>query len=85
MLHTTSANYLPSYPLHSHDFFELVYIYHGNATQYLENGTITLDEGSVCLMNTNYKHGISIDSDESIVFNILIAKPLLNTSFLNLI
>lgn len=85
MLHTIPNNYASTYPLHSHDFFELVYIYHGSALQYLENDTLPLEEGSICLMNTNYRHGLCIDSEESIVFNILIAKPLVNTSFLNLI
>lgn len=85
LLHTTHANYLPSYSLHSHDFFELIYVYKGNAVQHIENDSIYLTEGSVCLMNTNYKHGLSVDSPDSIIFNIAISKPILNTSFLNLI
>lgn len=83
--HTVSANYIPPGPLHSHDFFELVYIYRGSAVQYLEDGTLTLDEGAICLMNTNCRHGLTIGSEESLVFNVLINKPLVNTSFLNLI
>ncbi len=85
IMHSMIANYKESYPLHSHDFFEIVYIYRGTAMQYTMDQSIRLEEGSVCLMNTNCRHGLSIDSMNSIVFNILIAKPLLNTSFLNLI
>ncbi len=85
MPHYLSANYIPSAPLHSHDFFELVYIYRGEAVQYLESGTLNLEEGAICMMNTNFRHGLFIDSEESIVFNVLINRNLLNTSFLNLI
>ena len=63
----------------------MVYVYRGEATQYMEKSILQLKKGSICLMNTNYKHGLSISSDENIVFNILLTKPLLNTSLLNLI
>lgn len=85
ILHPVSANYKEGATLHSHDFFEIIYAYKNTATQHLEHSTLTLEEGSVCLMNTNYKHGISIPSQDSVVFNILVSKQVLNTSFLNLI
>lgn len=83
--HTVYVNYIPPASLHSHDFFELVYIYRGCAMQYLEDETLHLEEGAICLMNTNSRHGLYIDSEESIVFNVLLNKALVNSSFLNLI
>lgn len=85
MPHFPPANYIPSARLHAHDFFEMVYIYRGSAVQHLENRTLQLEEGAICLMNTNCRHGLSVDSDEPIVFNILINRKLVNASFLNLL
>ncbi|MCR5082040.1 MAG: AraC family transcriptional regulator [Parasporobacterium sp.] len=84
-IHTVSANYDKESQLHSHDFFEIIYVYKGSAVQHSKNSKVTLEEGCVCLMNTNYKHGLSIDNDDSIVFNILISKPVLSDSFCNFI
>ncbi len=85
MLHPMCANYHPEQGLHAHDFFELFYIYRGNATQYTKKGSVTLTTGDACLMNTDYSHGISIPDETSIVFNLLISKEVFNSSFLNLL
>lgn len=82
--HTMLVNGSSSH-LHSHNFFEMVYVFSGEATQYLEDGQLTLESGSILLMNMNYHHALSIDSKASMVFNILISRDLLNVSFLSLI
>lgn len=82
--HLPSANYTPGQALHSHDYFELIYVYAGSAVQYLETDRLPLDKGSLLLMNMYSRHGLLAESD-SIVFNIVISRDLLNTSFLNLI
>ncbi len=84
-LHPMAGNYIEGNPLHSHDYFEMIYVYRGNAVQYLKSGTKQLAEGSLCVMNMNYKHGLSISDEYSLVFNILVTKEVLNTSFLNLL
>ena len=86
LVHSPMANFLSqNQNFHRHDFFELVYVYKGQATQYNKAGQLTLDSGSILLMNTNYWHGISIASNEDIVFNILISPDVLKTAFINLV
>lgn len=84
-IHPMVGNYEPGMELHCHDYFEIIYVYKGTATQYLKNASRQLCNGDICVMNTNYKHGLSVPDKGCAVFNILVAKELINTSFLNLI
>ena len=84
--HFRHANFLPEYQnFHKHAFFELVYVYQGTATQYSKTGSIKLETGSILLMNTNYWHGLSTETRDDMVFNILISPEVLKTSFLSLL
>lgn len=83
--HPMVANTCSQELLHSHDFFELIYMYKGSATQYFQNSISTLKEGTLCLLNTNVTHGISIESEDHILFNILIRPRLFTQTFLSLI
>lgn len=81
ILHPKIANCLDPSRLHTHNCFELVYVHSGNCHQHFANHGIELSEGEFCLLNMNIRHGIAIDDDSSIIFNILIDKQILAKSF----
>lgn len=83
--HHVSANYFSSMPLHSHDFFELVYVYRGKCSQTFFDHTLTLEEGSFLLLNTHTHHGTTVTGDKDIIINILLHPDLLNRSFFSII
>lgn len=72
-IHPMAANCPGPHKLHSHTYFELVYVYRGTCTQYLPEGVQTLTNGSFCLLNRSARHGIAIASDQDVIFNILIS------------
>lgn len=83
MLHPTEANDLVS--THCHDFFELIYLSRGSCTQNINGISRNLKEGDLCLLNPQSKHAIATDSEDALLFNILINRSLFQESFLCLI
>lgn len=60
------------YPLHSHDFFELVFIYSGEGTHILESGEEwRLKEGDVICVKPGQAHGYK-DLENLVLMNLLI-------------
>lgn len=68
--------------LHSHTFFELIYIYDGSCRQQIGDRTISLQNGDVCIIPPGITHSIEV-FDESIVLNCLIRKSMLHNIFFN--
>lgn len=68
--------------LHSHTFFELIYIYDGSCRQQIGDRTISLQTGDVCIIPPGITHSIEV-FDESIVLNCLIRKSTLHNIFFN--
>lgn len=69
---------------HSHDFFEIIYVYQGECETIINNKNITLHTKDICLFNLQAVHKLIIPNPETIVFNILIGKELLTETFLHL-
>lgn len=55
---------------HSHTFFEMIYVYKGSCENTIENETIVMEQGNICIVAPGVSHSISI-FDESTVVNIL--------------
>lgn len=70
-------------PMHIHDYIELSYIYSGNVTEIINDKTITLSEGQICIIDTGIAHSILPTTEEDIIINILIKKEYFTTSFLS--
>lgn len=71
--------------LHSHTFFELLYVYDGTCRQKLQHTEFQLQTGDVCIIPPGIEHAIAVN-DESIILNVLIRKDTLHNifySFLN--
>lgn len=65
---------------HSHTFFEMIYVYKGSCENTIENKTIVMEQGNICIVAPGVSHSISI-FDESTVVNILIKKTTFNETF----
>lgn len=61
-------------PFHIHDFVELNYVYRGQITMIINDKTVVLNEGDVCLLDTEVCHRILETGEEDILINFLINK-----------
>lgn len=75
-----------SYPLfHNHAFIEIIYVYHGCCTHFVNEKTLTLNQGDLCILAPNTMHALSVTEDDTIVFNLLLSKKNFDQDFLNLL
>ena len=70
---------------HSHDYFELIYVSKGSCSQTIEGKKCDLKAGDFCLLNTSVSHTIDTDTDDTMLFNIMIKPSLFKESFFNMI
>ncbi|MBQ7147695.1 MAG: helix-turn-helix domain-containing protein [Pseudobutyrivibrio sp.] len=75
--------YLPSF-LHTHDFFEIVYVKHGSCTNYIGDEILIMKTGDFCFHSPGTVHAIKSCSDEDIVYNIVIRQSTFERYFLGL-
>lgn len=75
-----------SYPIvHSHSFIEIIYVYHGCCTHFVDKRSFTLNEGDLCILAPDVMHAPSVIDDDTIVLNLLISKNVFDQNFLNLL
>ena len=65
---------------HRHDYFELIYIYHGNFYNQFQDQTLQLHQGDLLLLNSNVLHSVYTERKEDIVFDIMISRNLFQQS-----
>jgi AraC family transcriptional regulator, melibiose operon regulatory protein len=70
-------------PMHIHTWIEINYVYSGSCTQIINDQTIILSKGQICLIDTGTPHAILATGEDDIIINILIPRELLSTSFLS--
>ena len=75
--------YMPAF-LHSHEFFEIVYVKHGNCINYINGETVTLNEGDFCFHSPGTVHALLVFSDDDIAYNIVIRHSTFAQYFLGL-
>ena len=72
------------YPvLHNHAYIEIIYVAAGHCINHLENSSIDMREGDVCIMAPNAFHAVSCLNDESCIMNIMVSKKFFNANFLD--
>lgn len=59
------------YPLHSHQFLEINYVYHGHCEQIINGQTYHFQAGDLILMDTDSVQSIKALGEEDILINIL--------------
>lgn len=60
------------YPIHKHNYIELMYVYGGKMTHLINQKEITIHEGEMLLLNQNIEHSIAYCGENDIVFNFII-------------
>jgi AraC-like DNA-binding protein/mannose-6-phosphate isomerase-like protein (cupin superfamily) len=73
--------YSPLY-LHSHEYFEIFYVFSGSCTHSINGQTQYLEEGTLCLIAPYVEHSIGV-FDDSIVLNIMIQRSTFDDIFFN--
>lgn len=76
-------NRYADYPLHSHDFFEINYIYSGHCTQVINGQEVNLNKGDLLILDINSKHSIKSLGKHDILINILFQNKEVNLSWLD--
>ena len=68
--------------IHTHDFFEIIYICKGSAGDWIDGTDIDLEEGDLCIHNPNASHKITrMDQEEDFILNILLPQDMFRRSF----
>ena len=70
---------------HSHDFYELIYVYSGSCRHALKGLPMVMKQGDFCILPPNQVHSISSYSDEDRIINILIRKSTFHQTFQSLL
>lgn len=72
--------------IHSHNFFELIYVCKGNIIDWVDGTEILLGEGEICIHNPNARHQIlAMDSKKDFVLNILLPYDIFRRSFFKML
>ena len=73
--------YLPPV-IHSHDFFEIVYVINGTVTNYINGYALSLSQGDVCIISSNTPHALAAFEDTCICYNLLIRTSSFEKTFI---
>lgn len=63
--------YLPAM-YHEHTFFEMIYVFEGTCTNYINDPPDTLKKGDLCMIAPNTLHALGVFSDEAVIYNFMI-------------
>lgn len=69
-------------PEHIHTVIEFVYVYAGHCTQMIDGREVTMQQGDICLLDTQVPHSIGYLGAEDIVITIEMQKDYLTRGFL---
>ena len=78
------ARYLPPL-LHTHEFFELIYVREGECTHFMDNKAHALISGDICVIAPNHEHALSAFSDEADIINLQIRTSTFVKSFFGIL
>lgn len=80
----THARYLPPL-IHSHLFFEMVYVREGSCINFLNNKEYNLAKGDICIIAPNHPHALYAFSDDVNVINIQMRISTFESSFFDIL
>ena len=76
---------IPEISTHSHDFFELIYVYRGSCVNRVDQASYPMQEGDLCILNSHAVHCLRVSQPEkAYIFNILVGKTIVNDAFFHL-
>ncbi len=70
------------FPKHRHSFIELVYVYSGQYHQIIDKTPVTVQQGELCIIDTNTFHSIQESGENDIVINCLMRKKFFDANLL---
>lgn len=79
----THLRYFPK-KIHSHQFFELLYVSEGHCANRFEDASISLEKGDVCFIAPDVPHQVQVYNRETIVYNILVRTSTFQEAFNNI-
>lgn len=59
---------------HHHSFIEIIYVYSGQCHQHINNEEIIMNEGDICILDTNTVHAIDETCENDIIINCLMSQ-----------
>ncbi|WP_108815557.1 helix-turn-helix transcriptional regulator [Loktanella sp. Alg231-35] len=73
-IHLTRATLLPTRPraLHTHDFFELLWVQNGKVRHHLPDGIETLTEGDVVFLQPGHAHALQGRGEHALVVSLCV-------------
>ena len=71
--------------MHSHNHFEINYVYHGAARQTVAQEERTLQTGDLCLIAPDMPHSVLVDDEGSIVLSFMVRRSTFDAIFGNLL
>lgn len=82
-IYISKHNRYASYPIHSHQFLELNYVYSGTSKQVINEESHLLEQGDILLMDVGSRHSIKRMGKEDILINILFQDTQISIDWLN--
>lgn len=70
------------FPMHRHNYVEIIYMFHGSTTHILGNGEkVVLEQGDLLFLNQNAEHEILPAEKEDIAVNFIVLPDFFDTAF----
>ncbi len=70
------------FPMHRHNYVEIIYMFHGSTTHILKNGEhVVLEQGDLLFLNQNVEHEILPAGKEDIAVNFIVLPEFFDTAF----
>lgn len=79
-------NAFMNHVIHSHDFFEMIYVCEGDILDWVDGTVISLAKGGLCIHNPNARHKIEkMEEEKDIILNILLPPDMFQRSFYSML
>lgn len=82
-IYISKHNRFADYPLHSHQFTELNYMFSGSCRQIVGGQPVTLQQNELLLIGTGVSHEIKALNEGDLLINILFKKNVITIEWLN--
>ena len=71
--------------MHRHNYFEMMYVYHGSCVNKMPEDTIHLHEGDIVLLNPNVLHCPHVEHSDDVLLNFWISNDLVQQNIIPLL
>ena len=70
-----------THQIHSHDFFQIIYVYSGCSSVYISKDSMEISQGDLILLMPGTEHRLAVNNDECIVIKIYIRSSTFEKTF----